>query len=118
MASGAHQRGDYFCSVNDERYVIDPENPAAPLDINVVMVRKNTDDAASIGIEGKGLTCGKISRSSGVIDDAQNYSQRRNGWRSQWIWRLQPLFQQGNRDGENIAFAEIGSTLCAIALRP
>ncbi len=101
--------GDTLWFVNDERYVIDPENPAAPLDINVVMVRKNTDDAASIGIEGKDWLAEDI-QGSGVIDDAQTTFNVATDGAVSGSGGCNRYFSKATVTGENIAFAEIGST--------
>ena len=101
--------GDTLWFVNDERYAIDPENPGEPAEIKVVMVRKSGDEGAAIGIEGKDWLAEDI-QGGGVIDNAQTTLTVSTDGAVSGSGGCNRYFSKATVTGENISFAEIGST--------
>ena len=101
--------GDTLWFVNDERYTVDPKNPSIPLEIKVVMVRKRGDESVAIGIEGKDWLAESI-QGGGVIDNAQTTLTVSTDGAVSGSGGCNRYFSKAVVAGENISFAEIGST--------
>lgn len=101
--------GDTLWFVNDEHYSIDPENPSAPLEIRVVMVRKSGNDGEAIGIEGKDWLAEDI-QGGGVIDNAQTTLTIAPDGAVSGSGGCNRYFSKASIAGTSISFAEIGST--------
>lgn len=101
--------GDTLWFVNDERHTIDPENPGAPVELKVVMVRKGADDGTNIGIEDKDWLAEDIL-GGGVIDNAQTTLTVANDGAVSGSGGCNRYFSRAKLSGETISFAEIGST--------
>ncbi len=109
--------GDTLWFVNDERYTIDPKNPGAPVEMKVVMVRKNTDEPVAAGIEGRDWLAENI-QGSGVIDNAQTTLTVTSDGAVSGSGGCNRYFSRATVSGENVSFADIGSTYmqCPAAL--
>ncbi|GAA5540380.1 MULTISPECIES: YbaY family lipoprotein [Brucella/Ochrobactrum group] len=101
--------GDTLWFVNDQNYTIDPANPGAPVEMRVVMVRKSADEAVSIGIEGKDWLAEDI-QGGGVIDNAQTTLTVTSDGSVSGSGGCNRYFSKATVTGENISFAEVGST--------
>ncbi|MBB5701366.1 putative lipoprotein [Ochrobactrum daejeonense] len=101
--------GDTLWFVNDERLTIDPQNPGAPAEIRVVMVRKSADDGAAIGIEGKDWLAEDI-QGGGVIDNAQTTLTVATDGAVNGSGGCNRYFSKATVAGDEISFADIGST--------
>ena len=101
--------GDTLWFVSDQRYTIDPEKPALPVDIKMVMVRKSAENVAVIGIEGKDWLAEDIL-GGGVIDDAQTTLTVTADGAASGSGGCNRYFSKASISGRNISFAEIGST--------
>ncbi|MBV2142724.1 META domain-containing protein [Falsochrobactrum sp. TDYN1] len=101
--------GDTLWFVNDERYFIDLEKPVAAIDINVVMVRKSTDDRVASSIEGRDWLAEDI-QGGGVIDNAQTTLTINTDGAASGSGGCNRYFSKTVISGKSISFAEIGST--------
>lgn len=109
--------GDTLWFVNDERYTVDPENPGAPLEIKVVMVRKSADEATATGIENKAWLAEDI-QGGGVIDNAETTLTVAVDGAVSGSGGCNRYFSKAAISGGDISFADIGSTYmqCPTAL--
>lgn len=101
--------GDTLWFVNDEQVEIDPRNPTKPAEINVVMVRKNTDDSNSAGIEGKDWLVEDIQGTDIIGSSPATFSIGEDGTVS-GSGGCNRYFSKATLDGDKISFATIGST--------
>ena len=101
--------GDTLWFVTDERYTVDPKNVTAPIELKLVMVRKGTDDAVAIGIEGKDWLAEDI-QGGGVIDTAQTTLMVDSDGTVSGSGGCNRFMSKATISGSNISFGEIGST--------
>ncbi|WP_094506875.1 META domain-containing protein [Brucella thiophenivorans] len=101
--------GDTLWFVNDERYTVDPKDAAAPIELKLVMVRKATDEAVAIGIEGKDWLAEDI-QGGGVVDTAQTTLLVDSDGTASGSGGCNRFMSKAVISGSSISFAEIGST--------
>ncbi|MFC4624167.1 META domain-containing protein [Daeguia caeni] len=101
--------GDTLWFVNDEQIEIEPRNTAKPVEIRVVMVRKSGDDSDLSSIEGKNWLVETIQGMGHVAHGAQTFTISPDGSVS-GSGGCNRFFTKATLDGDQISFAEIGST--------
>lgn len=101
--------GDTLWFVSDERYTVDPKKPDDSIELKLVMVRKSTDEAVAIGIEGKDWLAEDI-QGGGVVDTAQTTLLVDTNGTVSGSGGCNRFMSKATVSGTKISFAEIGST--------
>lgn len=101
--------GDTLWFVNDQQYRVDPAQLQAPVNINVVMVRKDAEAAPDSPIEGSNWLVEDIY-GAGVIDDAQTTLTIGNDGEVNGSSGCNRYFTKASFSADTLSFAEVGST--------
>lgn len=101
--------GDTLWFVTDERYTVDPKDAHTSTELKLVMVRKGTDEAVAIGIEGKDWLAEDI-QGGGVVDTAQTTLLVDSDGTVSGSGGCNRFMSKAAISGSSISFAEIGST--------
>lgn len=102
--------GDTLWFVNEKRIEVDIQNSPTSVDIDLVMVRKNMDEVATAGIEGKDWLAEAILGSELSTIDAHATLTVSDDGAASGSAGCNRFFGRTAIDGSNIAFSEIGST--------
>lgn len=100
--------GDTLWFVNEKRIEVDIQNSPTSVDIDLVMVRKNMDEVATVGIEGKDWLAEDILGSE--VNPAHTTLTVNKDGGASGSAGCNRFFGRTAIDGPNIAFSEIGST--------